>query len=423
MIKWVEEFFTFCDHTIYPRQCWIGLSGGIDSVVLTHLWHQYALTRGFPSPQLIHIMHHDSTQSREMADFSKQLAHNLQLSLTLVPPPAHACHSESDMRQHRYHAFGQLPEKSQLLLGHHLDDQLETVLFNFIRGSGLQALSGMPEQRTHENVLIIRPLLKIGRNQIIAYAKEKNLDFFHDKSNDDLQYSRNCIRHKLLPIIEQHFPQYRQGCKTSLSHWHQANAYLQQHIDELYCSHSRSQWLGFPKSCTTWMRGELIKRWLHEHTSKNISQGHITGCIALLNKPYGTYHLGSYTVYSYQQMLYIQPSPLPSPKIHVKNASPELTIHRDLPHKTLIDIGKKCRIQLKKFFQQISCPPWVRTYVPLIFYKGRCISIPYYFHDEDYDHIISKLKITPSLAYLTASEHLLLRQSILCQPSLQCSKH
>ncbi len=90
--------------------------------------------------------------------------------------------------------------------GHHLDDQVETVLMKLFSGAGVEGLSGIGScERWSSGVTVIRPLLGLRRKQIEQYCKFRGLPFVTDQSNADLRYPRNRIRHKLLPIIEDQF--------------------------------------------------------------------------------------------------------------------------------------------------------------------------------------------------------------------------
>lgn len=92
-----------------------------------------------------------------------------------------------------------------VLTGHQADDQIETVLFNLFRGSGLAGLSGMNVASNYQKMLLIKPLLKIWRKEIESYCIEKGLSPNIDKSNFTLQYTRNRIRNELIPYLEEYF--------------------------------------------------------------------------------------------------------------------------------------------------------------------------------------------------------------------------
>ena len=121
---------------------------------------------------------------------TKQFAADYKLSIQLAA------------RKLRYDWFYQLLEKDNfdyLLTAHHLDDSLETFLINFSRGTGLDGLTGIPNQ----NDKIIRPLLVFSRNEIESFAKENAIQWREDSSNASDKYLRNKLRHDIVPVLKE----------------------------------------------------------------------------------------------------------------------------------------------------------------------------------------------------------------------------
>ena len=119
---------------------------------------------------------------------------------------------ETAARESRYHFFaGVAKEKScqRLILAHHADDQVETVLMNLFRGTGLKGLSGMTPVSDREidgiHLEIIRPFLKVTRGELEQYRETHDLDFREDYTNSELFATRNRIRHELLPLADDIF--------------------------------------------------------------------------------------------------------------------------------------------------------------------------------------------------------------------------
>lgn len=94
---------------------------------------------------------------------------------------------------------------SKIATGHNMNDQAETVLMRIIRGTGLTGLAGIPPVSEYEDRTIIRPLIEISREEIVAYLRERGLPFRTDRSNLDRRFLRNRVRHELLPEIESRF--------------------------------------------------------------------------------------------------------------------------------------------------------------------------------------------------------------------------
>ena len=111
-------------------------------------------------------------------------------------------------RELRYNWFNQLLADHDyhfLLTGHHADDQVETILFNLFRSTGLKGLRGMIPKRDQ----LVRPLLSIPKSQLIQYCDYHSVMYYEDVSNQSLDYSRNAIRKQVIPHIAEFFPGYR----------------------------------------------------------------------------------------------------------------------------------------------------------------------------------------------------------------------
>jgi tRNA(Ile)-lysidine synthase len=108
---------------------------------------------------------------------------------------------ESAARRAR-HAVYQKLAADWVLLGHHRGDRAETLLFNLLRGAGVRGAGAMPERSGR----LLRPLLSVGRNEILDYAKANNLSWVEDHSNADIRHTRNFFRHDILPALCDRFP-------------------------------------------------------------------------------------------------------------------------------------------------------------------------------------------------------------------------
>ena len=120
---------------------------------------------------------------------------------------------EARAREARYNVFEQyLVEGDLLLLAHHADDQVETVLFRLFRGGRVLGLEGMPVTRAIGKAALHRPLLEIPRTDIEKYARERKLSWCEDPTNAEVDADRNYIRHNIMPVIDGRFP----GAKKAL---------------------------------------------------------------------------------------------------------------------------------------------------------------------------------------------------------------
>ncbi len=190
----------------------VAVSGGADSVVLLDLLRRSV--REFDLKlEVVHLNHGiRGKESDEDETFVRNLALELELSFHVkkVNAPEFARNKgyslEEAARVLRFRFFEEILKETnahKIALAHHADDQVETIILNFLRGSGPVGLSGMKPERDK----FIRPLLFATRAEIEEYARTRNLKFRTDSSNLDISYKRNRIRHELLPYLRNHFTQ------------------------------------------------------------------------------------------------------------------------------------------------------------------------------------------------------------------------
>lgn len=188
----------------------LGVSGGLDSVVMVHLFSE--IQSSLKLQLAVAHVHHGIREKEADADleFVQSLAATSQLPFYFRKVAAkkyaksQKLSLEESARILRYQAFEEVLIASgcdKLAMAHHANDQAETVIDHFLRGSGNLGMSGIPRRRG----VFIRPLLEFTRKELENYANEKNLEFRDDSTNSDLQFRRNRIRHELIPNLEKHF--------------------------------------------------------------------------------------------------------------------------------------------------------------------------------------------------------------------------
>lgn len=193
----------------------VGVSGGADSVCLLLMLLEYREKLAF-SLQVVHVEHGiRGEESVTDARFVKELCQRLQIPCKTyavdVPAYAKEHHQglEEAARELRYDCFCRAAEEisapvKKIALAHHADDNAETMLFQMVRGSGVRGLSGMRSKRNlNKNLILIRPMLGVTRCEIEQYLKEKGETYRVDATNADTDYSRNRIRHEVLPQLVQ----------------------------------------------------------------------------------------------------------------------------------------------------------------------------------------------------------------------------
>ncbi|ANQ84055.1 putative tRNA(Ile)-lysidine synthetase [Azoarcus olearius] len=185
------------------------LSGGVDSVVTLDLLTRLQPRFGF-TLTAVHVHHGLSPHADAWAQFCAQLcaARGLTLAIRRVEVPTDTGQGLESAARARRHAELVAQPCDWLVFGHHQDDQAETVLFRLFRGSGLRGLGAMAavEPGQHAMPGKLRPLLDIGRAGIVAYARAAGLEWIEDESNADCRFTRNALRHKVLPVVQAQFP-------------------------------------------------------------------------------------------------------------------------------------------------------------------------------------------------------------------------
>jgi tRNA(Ile)-lysidine synthase len=203
----------------------VAVSGGLDSIVLLHLLSKLKLSiavahcnfqlRGAESDtDEDFLKSHSKTQSIHgfFQKFdTKQFAEDEKLSIQMAA------------RKLRYNWFYELLENEKydfIATAHHLDDQVETFLINFSRGTGLEGLTGIPSQ----NDKIIRPLLPFSREEIENYAVENAITWREDASNASDKYLRNKIRHQIVPIFKELNPSFLNSFEQTIKNLQQSQS-------------------------------------------------------------------------------------------------------------------------------------------------------------------------------------------------------
>ncbi|NYH07791.1 tRNA lysidine(34) synthetase TilS [Pseudomonas moraviensis] len=229
----------------------IAFSGGLDSTVLLHLLANLAKTESLPVLSAIHVHHGlqavaDAWPAHCQA-VCDELAVSLQVVRVQVQPGASL---ERAARDARYAAFSAATQANDLLLtGQHRDDQAETLLFRLLRGAGVRGLSGMPATRALGQGSLVRPLLDVTRAELEAYAHDHGLRWVEDPSNQDRQFSRNYLRHQVMPQLAGRWPQAHASMARSAAHLREAQGLLDElaQIDLAQASlPGEFEWSGLP---------------------------------------------------------------------------------------------------------------------------------------------------------------------------------
>jgi len=204
MLSAVEQHITQNLSFLKDKKLLIAISGGIDSIVLTHIFK--TLKFDISLAHCNFMLRGKESNKDEL--FVTELGNKLMIPTYTIPFNTNQYAKEKGIstqmaaRELRYNFFQEICTKNNIdfiLTAHQKDDVIETVLINLTRGTGLDGLMGIPEI----NGNIVRPLLSFSRNEILVYATRNKLQWREDSSNSSIKYVRNKIRHKVVPFLKE----------------------------------------------------------------------------------------------------------------------------------------------------------------------------------------------------------------------------
>lgn len=409
----MSEFRRFKTHCHSDNRLYLAFSGGLDSTVLLHLLATDSDLKD--RVHALHVNHQLQPESSHWAEHCAKTCQQLNIpfqSLSVEITCSHRQGIESVARNRRYTALkGQLSEGDTLLTAHHQRDQAETFLLNLSRGAGVQGLSAMPECKrlnlqagaTAEHK---RPLLKVPYHELLAYAEAMALNWISDPSNENCDFRRNLIRHRILPEFEQAWPNISQQIARSAEFMQEAQTLMdknariqlqqgyfdQFHIDlndleDLDWVEQKNVLRFWAKKVACFQLGFQPLEWIQEHLYKK-------NCVtAMLQLPVGELRL-------YRKKLYYLNQNLKKYQYRFnaifnfiemdsreKEGQKERYFELKLPRSWLTknkDHLKLCSLQentdinrkkLKKWFQLKGIPQWKRDYWPVLTLDGRVVAV------------------------------------------------
>ena len=349
----------------------VGLSGGVDSVVLLHQ------LRERQPVSAIHVHHGLSPNADAWADFCRKLCRRLAVPLRIekVSVKREGKGLEAAARDARYAAFRK-SKADVIALAHNLDDQAETVLMNLLRGAGVRGASGMAEYAKLGAKTLWRPLLGVSRKEILAYARKHGLEWVEDESNANEALTRNFVRRSVGPMLEQKFPRWKQSVARAARHFSKKEA----------------------------GREELLRQYLRSKGLKAPSEAKLAEMLKQLGSGASRIKLrhDGATLRTYRGTLFLDPelasrfSPQEwsgEPRLALPELGGELRFRRvrgrgiALEHKPLsvrLRSGgerlqpdpRRPRRTLKNLFQEAGVPPWERERLPLLFSGDELVWVP-----------------------------------------------
>ncbi len=221
----------------FPLCIGVAVSGGADSISLMNALCSIVKNEPLWKLKVLTVNHNIRSEEESggdasfVEDFCKKLGvsctrFNLEKGIVFKTAKEKKCGVESSARELRYKCFEKFIQDEKidfLCLAHNKNDQCETVLMRLFQGGNSQGLSGIPLKREK----IIRPLLQISRNEIVAYLKNKNISWREDSTNSDTKMYRNKIRTFVTPVLNQEIPDWASGVSLSVKKLSLENDFLE----------------------------------------------------------------------------------------------------------------------------------------------------------------------------------------------------
>lgn len=381
----------------------VGLSGGLDSVVLLHALNRVASqsVAGLPALHMraVYVNHQLSSNAIQWQTFCQNLCATLQIPFiaksVCVQPAGKGV--EDAARVARYEAFTSLLNSNEFLMtAHHADDQVETLLLRLNRGTGHKGLGGMSSVRRLGAGYLARPLLGISRLDLEQYAQALHLSHITDESNLDITFDRNYLRHKVVPSLQARWPEFQSTWGAAMLAARESDSLLTEYAEQdLSLLDRREEWVGeqpFGESISlvafdVWSelrRKNLLRYWLSLISEEGITRQPLAEFLTQLSARQTdtklSLSLGKAVLRVFNHRLYflpvypveLQARLLPNPSdafvgLRLVGKVSDYRIATRIGGERCQPCGRHKSQQLKKLLQEQQVLPWFRENIPLVF--------------------------------------------------------
>lgn len=398
----------------------VGFSGGADSTALVHALSKIheQLKTPVSAVHINHGIHTDADQWQKQCELFCQ-RHGVELVCIRVELKNDSGKGlEAEARHLRYDAITSLLKPGDCLLtAHHADDQAETVLLNLMRGSGVDGLSAMPESRPLGHGVLQRPLLRFRNSALQSYLRENNVGWTDDPSNYYLDHDRNFVRHQVIPLLEQRWPEVAQRLLLSCEAMGDARHLLEDLADDyLGPNLSHPCVLAITPECHA--NKQLFKlvtrRWIRQSRLSNIPVYKLDTFCEQVQQADSDNQISvnwdGYVLRWYKNQLWLSEDNdiCPCPVINWSKEQSELDLGKDVGWLSLVNstlsghqdgslshsfpngefsVGPRINMKesvnhqgghhksLKNLFQSADIPPWLRDAIPLCRLDGELVSL------------------------------------------------
>ncbi len=398
----------------------IAYSGGLDSHVLLHLFAQMKAKNPSLAIRSVYIDHGLQAVSTDWAVHCQEVADSLGIEHKTISLQLRKMTGESHeaiARKFRYQALADcLQHNEALLTAHHQCDQVETVLLQLLRGSGLDGLAAMPEKQPFASGYHVRPLLPYRRAVLEGYAHRHNLEYITDPTNSDPRFDRNFLRNAVIPLLKQHWPALGSTLSRVARLQAEASELLASYVDNELKSLTGSKPHTLSAVAVNTLpvvkRKATIRQWIKNAGFRAPSeiqlQQILDNVFASARHASPLVHWQGAEVRRYRDDVYIM-SPLPEvaallhqlpmswdlqKTIEIKHwgeLHPEdlgaltgilleheisLTVRFRKGGERIRPAGRKHTLSLKNLLQEAKVPPWQRERLPLVYVNGLLICVP-----------------------------------------------
>lgn len=400
---------------VMPATIWVAYSGGLDSLCLLVKVSQWLQQAGvspnetLPKLKAIHVHHGLQAVADDWVVHCESVCEKLSIPLVVKRVLVNQKHSggiEAAARAARYAAiYEEVAEGEVVALAHHAEDQMETLLFRMIRGTGIDGLAGMQSLIAKRGRYFWRPLLKESKQVLRSYVESHKLEWIEDPSNQDLSFSRNYLRSRVTPVIQERWPSAMASALRLSEHaaeaieLHQELAALDKSSDsyESWDKLARASLL----SLSVARQKNLIRHSIHTLDLAVPSEAQLEQILQQMVAQHSSTAVVSWhggEVRMHRQTLYFMLPLIPFEDVGTTIAwdgQQELKIPSvgrltatNLPAGTMFEIrfrqgGEKIHPQhqahnklLRRWLQEWETPSWLRQRVPLIYYQGEFVAVP-----------------------------------------------
>jgi tRNA(Ile)-lysidine synthase len=392
----------------------VAFSGGLDSTVLLHQLVSWQQTHPQARLRALHVHHGLSPNADSWAAHCVAIceAWQLRCEVLRVQVDAREQGVEGAARTARYQALTTAMQPDEwLLTAQHLDDQCETLLLALKRGSGPAGLAAMPVRHQRHGHVLLRPLLGQSRQQLEAYARQHQLRWIEDESNQDARYDRNFLRQHLLPTLQARWPHFAAACARSAALCGEQEQLLDELLAEQLAGlmHPDGS-LHFPPllQMSETRANALLRRWIARQGAPMVSRAALTRLRqeVMLSREDAQPRLrfGEAEARRYRDRLYWVPrcaslkdrllpwpdrrAPLVLPQglgvLHAHRA-PSALRQPEADEEMSVRFhaqgyfhlaGRAGGREIKKLWQELAIPPWQRGRIPLIYYNQTLVCAP-----------------------------------------------